>query len=99
MFRFAAMATLVLLALPALASDRLEGISIEAPRRIAIGAGISTPLLNDWSSYQVVDVFPRKTAASTLTFLEQVAEEMPFPIQRIQTDRGQECFAYRVLEE
>ena len=32
------------------------------------------------------------------TFLDQVIEEMPFPIQRIQTDRGQEFFAYKVQD-
>jgi hypothetical protein len=29
-----------------------------------------------------------------LKFLETVIEQMPFPIQRIQTDRGNEFFAY-----
>ena len=36
------------------------------------------------------------TAANTILFLERVVEEMPFPIQRIQTDRGREFFAYKV---
>ena len=54
--------------------------------------------IDDCSRYQVIGVFLRKTAASTLTFLEQVVEETPFPIQRIQTDRGQEVFAYRVQD-
>jgi hypothetical protein len=43
--------------------------------------------------------YPRRTAANTLAFLEQVLEEMPFAIQRIQTDRGQEFFAYKVQEQ
>lgn len=55
--------------------------------------------IDDCSRYQVVAVFPRKSAASTLAFLDQVVEEMPFSIQRIQTDRGQEFFAYRVQEK
>jgi transposase InsO family protein len=38
-------------------------------------------------------VFPRRTAASTLVFLDPVIEEMPFPVQRVQTDRGREFFA------
>ena len=64
-----------------------------------IGAGLyQYTAIDDCSRYQVVGVFPRKTAASTLTFLEQVVEEMPFSIQRIQADRGQEFFAYRVQE-
>jgi transposase InsO family protein len=30
--------------------------------------------------------------------LEKVIEEMPFPVQRIQTDRGREFFAYKFQE-
>lgn len=55
--------------------------------------------IDDCSRYQVVAVFPRKSATSTLAFLDQVVEEMPFSIQRIQTDRGQEFFAYKVQEK
>jgi len=55
--------------------------------------------IDDCSRYQVVAVFPRKSATSTLAFLDQVVEEMPFSIQRIQTDRGQEFFAYTVQEK
>jgi transposase InsO family protein len=54
--------------------------------------------IDDCSRFQVLGVFPRKTAKCTLDFLEQVLEEMPFPIQRIQTDRGQEFFAYEVQD-
>lgn len=54
--------------------------------------------IDDGSRYQVVAVFPRKSAASTLAFMDQVVEEMPFSIQRIQTDRGQEFFAYKVQD-
>lgn len=54
--------------------------------------------IDDCSRYQVVAVCPRKSAASTLAFLDQVVEEMPFSIQRIQTDRGQEFFAYKIQE-
>ena len=64
-----------------------------------IGAGVyQYTAINDCSRYQVIGVFRRKTAASTLAFLDQVVEEMPFSIQRIQTDRGQEFFAYRVQD-
>ena len=54
--------------------------------------------IDDRSRYQVVAVHPRKTAKCTLAFLDQVVEEMPFPIQRIQTDRGQEFFAFDVQD-
>jgi transposase InsO family protein len=52
--------------------------------------------IDDCTRYRVLAVFPRRTAASTLTFLERVIEEMPFPIQRVQTDRGREFFAVAV---
>lgn len=52
--------------------------------------------VDDCSRYRVLAVFKRHTAANTLAFLEQVVEEMPFPIQRIQTDRGTEFFAEKV---
>ena len=51
------------------------------------------------SRFQVLGLYPRRTAGNTLAFLEQVLEEMPFAIQRIQTDRGQEFFAYKVQEK
>jgi transposase InsO family protein len=54
--------------------------------------------VDDCTRYKVVALFPKRTAANTLNFLEQVVEEMPFPVQRIQTDRGGEFFAYKVQE-
>lgn len=55
--------------------------------------------VDDCSRYRVLAVFSRRTAANTLLLLEQVIEEMPFPIQRIQTDRGREFFAVKVQEQ
>jgi len=52
--------------------------------------------VDDCTRYRVLGLFSRKTAKSTIKFLEQVIEEMPFPIQRIQTDRGKEFFAFSV---
>lgn len=42
----------------------------------------------------------RGTAApkNTPEFLDGVIEEMGFPVQRVQTDRGSEFFAYKVQE-
>ena len=54
--------------------------------------------IDDCSRYQVIGLFRRRSAQSILDFLEQVVEEMPFSIQRIQTDRGQEFFAYKVQD-
>ena len=43
-------------------------------------------------------LYPRRTTEKTIKFLDNVIEETPFPIQRIQTDRGREFFAYKVQE-
>jgi hypothetical protein len=39
---------------------------------------------------QVLAIYLPRTITNTLLFLEKVIEEMLFPIQRIQTDRGRE---------
>lgn len=52
--------------------------------------------IDDCSRYRVMRLYKRRTAANTLLFLEDLLEEMPFPIQRIQTDRGLEFFAESV---
>jgi transposase InsO family protein len=54
--------------------------------------------IDDCSRYQVVGLFPSRSAKSTLAFLDRLVEEMPVSIQRIQTDRGQEFFAYKVQD-
>ncbi|WP_419778810.1 IS481 family transposase [Maridesulfovibrio sp.] len=54
--------------------------------------------IDDCSRYKVMGLYPRRTAANTIRFLDRVVEEMPFPIQRVQTDRGREFFAYKVQE-
>jgi transposase InsO family protein len=54
--------------------------------------------IDDCTRYKVLALYKRRTSDNTLDFLDQVMERMPFPIQRIQTDRGQEFFAYEVQE-
>lgn len=54
--------------------------------------------VDDCTRYRVLGLAADKTAASTLRFLDQLLAAMPFPIQRIQTDRGAEFFAYEVQE-
>ena len=54
--------------------------------------------IDDCWRYQVVGLFPSPSAKSTLAFLDQLVEEVPVSIQRIQTDRGQEFFAYKVQD-
>ena len=55
--------------------------------------------VDDCSRFLVAGIYPRRTASNTLQFLEKVLEEMSFPVQRIQTDRGREFFAYKVQEQ
>lgn len=45
--------------------------------------------IDDCTRYRVTGLYPRR-AAENNELLEKVVEEMPFPIQRIQTDRGRE---------
>jgi transposase InsO family protein len=52
--------------------------------------------IDDCSRWQVLGVYPNRDAASTLDFLDRVRAGMPFPVQRIQTDRGGEFYAYEV---
>ena len=54
--------------------------------------------VDDCTRYRVLRLYSRRTAANTMDFLDCVIEEMPFPVQRIQTDRGREFFAVKVQE-
>ncbi len=55
--------------------------------------------VDDCSRFMVVGIYTRRTTRNTVHFLDRVLEEMPFPVQRIQTDRGQEFFAYLVQDQ
>jgi transposase InsO family protein len=52
--------------------------------------------IDDCSRYLVAGLARRPSAAAALAFLDRVLDEMPFAIQRIQTDRGAEFFAEEV---
>lgn len=54
--------------------------------------------VDDCTRIRCLALFDRRTAANSLLFLEQIIEEMPFPIQRIQSDRGLEFFAHKFQE-
>ena len=54
--------------------------------------------VDNCTRYRVLRLYSRRTADNTLDFVDCVIEEMPFPIQRIQTDRGREFFATKVQE-
>jgi transposase InsO family protein len=49
--------------------------------------------IDDCTRLRVLGVYPRRPASNAVHFLEQcMLEEFPFPIQRVQTDRGGEFF-------
>jgi transposase InsO family protein len=54
--------------------------------------------VDDCTRLLVVALYPRRTAANTLDFIERVVEQMPFPIQRLQTDNGREFTAQKVQD-
>jgi transposase InsO family protein len=55
--------------------------------------------VDDCTRFRVLEIYTRRTAANTLEFLDKMMEEFPFPIQRIQSDRGREFFAIVVQEK
>lgn len=55
--------------------------------------------IDDCTRYRFLRVYKRRTAANTLDFIDCVTEEVPLPIQRIQTDRGREFFAEKVQKK
>ena len=52
--------------------------------------------IDDCTRFRVLEIYSRRTADNTLKFLDKMIEEFPFPIQRIQSDRGREFFAEKV---
>lgn len=65
-----------------------------------IGPGLRQyAAIDDRSRYQAVGLVPNRSAMSTLAFLDQVVEETPGSIQRIQTDRGRELFACKAQDK
>ena len=52
--------------------------------------------VDDCTRYRVLGLYPRRAANFTLEFFERVIEEMPFPIEHIQSDRGREFMAIEV---
>lgn len=65
-----------------------------------IGPGIyQYTAVDDCSRWRVLELYKRRTASNTLEFIDIMIEEFPFPIQRIQSDRGREFFAHKVQEK
>lgn len=59
-----------------------------------IAAGIyQYTAIDDCTRFRVLGLYPKRTAKNSAHFLEErLIEEFPFPIQRIQSDRGGEFF-------
>ena len=55
--------------------------------------------VDDCTRFRVLDIYKRRTANNTLEFIDKMIEEFPFPIQRIQSDRGREFFAEKVQQK
>lgn len=49
--------------------------------------------IDDCTRYRVLRRYNRKAATNTQDFIDCVIDDMPFPIQRIQTNCGREFFA------
>jgi transposase InsO family protein len=61
-------------------------------RKIAPGVYQYTAV-DDCTRLRVLGIYPRRTAKNSVHFLEErLLHEFPFPIQRVQTDRGAEFF-------
>ena len=48
--------------------------------------------VDDCTRMRVLGLYSRRTAANAVDFLDRVVEELPFPVQRVQSDRGGEFF-------
>ena len=55
--------------------------------------------IDDCTRMKILKLHPQKSAENSLDFLEYVIEELSFPIQRVQTDRGMEFFAYEFQQQ
>jgi transposase InsO family protein len=55
-------------------------------------------VIDDFSRFLVAELYPRRTAAHTLDFVELVLDSYTVPVQVIQTDRGQEFMAFKVQQ-
>jgi hypothetical protein len=54
--------------------------------------------IDDCTRWRMLRLYSRRTAENSLAFLACMLEEFPFALQRIQTDRGREFFAYQFQE-
>lgn len=75
-------------------SRRTPGDRVQMDTMQVAPGCIQFTAIDDCTRMRVLGWYPRRTAANAVHFLEErVVEELPFPIQRLQTDRGGEFFA------
>ena len=55
--------------------------------------------IDDCTRLKVIRVYSNKKAVSSILFLGEVLDNLPFPVQRIQTDWGTEFFNYEFQQE
>ena len=55
--------------------------------------------VDDCSRWRVLKIYHRANGKNTLDFIDAMVEEFPFPIERLQTDRGREFFAEKVQKK
>lgn len=55
--------------------------------------------VDDCTRWRVLEIYKRRTADNAIAFIDLMVEQFPFPIQRMQTDRGREFFAVKVQEK
>ena len=46
-----------------------------------------------------MELYKRRSATNTIDFIDVMIEQLPFPLQRIQCDRGREFFTVKVQEK
>lgn len=74
-------------------SMRLPGVRAQMDTMKLAPGLYQYTLVDDCTRFLVVAPYPRRTAAHTLEFLDHVLEQVPFSIQRLQTDNGTEFMA------
>jgi hypothetical protein len=80
-------------------SRPLPGDRVQVDTMKISGGCFQYTAVDDCTRLRVLGLYPRRTASHAVHFLEhRMIAEFPFPIQRIQTDRGGEFFGMAFQE-
>ncbi len=80
-------------------SRPLPGDRVQVDTMKVIAGRFQYTAIDDCTRLRVLGLYPRRTASNAVHFLEhRMIEEFPFPIQRVQTDRGGEFFGVAFQE-